>query len=183
MRKLNLILTALAVMLGTALLNAQSSTGVVTLNVKLNPIQTLLVNPSQNTVDLEYYTVADYEQGVTSTQNDHLTIYSTGGFQVKVKSAGSQLLTNTPGPAGNINANTIQILPSAGSDVLNGVSYTPDYLSAEDRTIIASTTGGVDKKFNIEYKGAGADAYLNHYVAGQNPTIYTTQVTYTIVAQ
>lgn len=160
-----------------------SSTDNVTLNVKLNPIQTLIVNQNQKEVNLEYTSVAQYANGVSSRQTDHLKIYSTGGFQVKVKSSGSELETAKTGPAGKINANTIQIVPTAGTNPVDNAQYTASSLSADEKVIVSATKGGVDKNISIEYQGAGADAYLNHYVAGQNPTKYTTSVTYTIIAQ
>ncbi|WP_156104487.1 hypothetical protein [Chryseobacterium populi] len=48
---------------------------------------------------------------------------------------------------------------------------------------MTSSNGGVDKKISVEYKGAGANAYLDNYVAGQDPTVYTTELTYTIISQ
>jgi hypothetical protein len=180
------ILATVAVLSGVTMAQAQGVTNSdnVTLNVRLNPIQTLIVNGAQKTINLDYTTAANYAGGVSATNSDHLTVYSTGGFQVKVKSAGSALEnTQATGPSGHIQANTVQIVPSAGANPLAEAQYVPKFLLAEEQPIITSTKGGVDKKFNIEYKGAGADAYLNHYVAGQNPTVYTTTVTYTIIAQ
>lgn len=168
-----------------------STAGTVTLNVKLNPIQTLTVNPAQDhkIVDLVYNTADDYKNGVSVTKNNHLSVYSTGGFQIKVKSAGSELTRSSQGgnaqgsDPGNIQANSIKIAAKAGSDAIQGAAYTDQSLSATEATIITSTTGGVNKNFDITYQGAGADAYLNNYRAGQNPTVYTTTVTYTIIAQ
>jgi len=178
------ILTSLGMFLALAT-QAQAQSN-VKLSVKLNPIQTLVVNPAADhkTVDLNYVTKEDYAGGVTQSRENHLTVYSTGGFQVKVNSSSAALEnTNTVGPNGNILANTIQIIPSAGSSAITGAQYTSQSLATDQKTIVSSTTGGVDRTFNISYKGAGAEAYLNHYVAGQNPTVYSTQVTYTIVAQ
>lgn len=165
---------------------SQAQTGTATLNVKLNPIQTLVVNPSQTTVDLVYTTKDDYANGVKSAQQDHLSIYSTGGFEVSVKSAGSELTKSSAGnasPSGNIAANTISIVPSKGNQEITGATYTTQALSATNQAIVSSATGGVDKTINIEYQGGDANKYLNHYVAGQTPTVYTTTVTYTIVAK
>lgn len=67
----------------------------VTLNVKLKPIQTLVVNSRQRTVDLEYNSKEDYKNGVSKTNADHLNIYSTGGFQVNVKSATATMVNGT----------------------------------------------------------------------------------------
>jgi len=48
---------------------------------------------------------------------------------------------------------------------------------------VSSTNGGVNKKISVQYKGAGANEYINNYIANQNPTVYTTELTYTIVSQ
>ena len=167
--------------------NAQESKNFdnVTLNIKLHPIHTLVVNQAadQKIVDLEYKTTENYASGVTARRENHLNVYSTGGYEIKVKSSGSELVTNTAGPRGNINANTVQILAANGSNAQDGAQYTPQPLSATQSTIISATNGGIDRNYSIEYKGSGANAYLNHYVAGQNPTVYTTTVTYTIIAK
>ena len=172
------IIIASFLVLGLVKVSAQN----VTLNVRLQPIQTLVVNNAQKVVNLDYVTKDDYKNGVSSTNTDHLNIYSTGGFQVKVKSATSALNNTASGK--NIEANSIGIKATAGSDAITGAQYSQNVkLSATETTLVTSTTGGVDKKISIEYQGAGADAYLNNYVAGQNPTVYTTELTYTIVSQ
>lgn len=164
------------VLFGFATIAAQT----VTLNVRLKPIQTLVVNNSQKIVNLDYVTKDDYANGVSSLNADHLSIYSTGGFQVKVKAANSALQNGNK----NIQANTIQIKASAGTDAVNGAQYTQGAtLSANETILVSSTSGGVDKKINIEYKGAGANTYLDNYIAGQDPTVYSTELTYTIIAQ
>ncbi len=165
-----------AAILGAIICNAQN----VTLNVRLKPIQTLIVNNLQKTVNLDYVTKDDYNNGVSSLNADHLNIYSTGGFQVKVKSANAALQNG----AKTIQANTIQIKATAGSEAVNGAQYAQNVqLSANETTLVTSSNGGVNKKISIEYKGAGANAYLDNYIAGQDPTIYTTELTYTIVSQ
>jgi len=169
-------LLSAAGLLAFATANAQN----VTLNVRLKPIQTLVVNSSQKVVNLDYATTDDYANGVTSVNPDHLNIYSTGGFQVKVKSANAAMQNGGK----NIQANTIQIKATAGSEAVNGAQYSQNVqLSANETTLVTSTNGGVNKKISIEYKGAGANAYLDNYIAGQNPTLYTTELTYTIVSQ
>src|SRR5690606_12766593 len=59
---------------------------VATLNVILNPIQTIEVNAAQKNVNLEYRTISDYANGVSATQVNHLKVYSTGAFSVSVAS-------------------------------------------------------------------------------------------------
>ena len=170
----NLIIASFIV-LGLSTVQAQT----VTLNVKLKPIQTLVVNTAQKTVDLEYSSKDDYSKGVTSTNTDHLSIYSTGGFEVKVKSA-EATMTNA---GKNIKANSIQVIPSAGTNAVSGAAYTPQSLDAAEKVLVSSASGGVDKNISVAYKGAGADAYLDNYVAGQTATVYTTTLTYTIVSK
>lgn len=169
------IITSIAI-LGVGTLSAQN----VTLNVRLKPIQTLVVNNTQKIVNLDYVTKDDYANGVSSLNADHLNIFSTGGFQVKVKSGNSALQNGNK----SIEANTIQIIATAGSDAVNGAQYAQNVqLSNNETMLVSSSNGGVDKKISIEYKGAGANTYLDNYIAGQDPTVYTTELTYTIVAQ
>ncbi|UFH32261.1 hypothetical protein LNP04_00745 [Chryseobacterium sp. C-71] len=169
------IITSIAI-LGVGTLSAQN----VTLNVRLKPIQTLVVNNAQKNVDLNYVTKNDYANGVSSMNADHLNIFSTGGFQVKVKSGNSALQNGNK----SIEANTIQIIATAGSDAVNGAQYAQNVqLSNNETMLVSSSNGGVDKKISIEYKGEGQNKYLDNYIAGQDPTVYTTELTYTIVSQ
>lgn len=165
-------------------ITAQAQTDNVTLNVKLNPIQTLVVNSTQNVVDLEYSTEADYANGVTSgALVDHLSVFSTGGFAVTVKSASAHLITATPGAHGQIEANTIQIVATEGTNAVTNPTNNTIVLGQAELTLVSSNHGAVDKTINVEYKGADANQYINYYIAGQTPTVYTTELTYTIVAQ
>src|SRR5690606_10684104 len=90
-----------------------NATDQTTLNVILNPIQTLVVNPAQKTVDLEYKNISDYAAGVSSTQEDHLKIYSTGGFIVTVQSAIDDMARAKGSET--ISASTIKIKAENGS--------------------------------------------------------------------
>lgn len=160
-------------LLATALVSGQTS-GNVTLNVNLHSIQSLTINPSQEIVDLDYYTKADYLNGVSSLQQDHLEVYSTGGFKIQVTSSD---LVN---PNETIPVSTITLVASDGSDALIGVDYSPTILSSSPTTIVSSNLGGADKTFNVEYQGGGSNQYLNKYHSGEEPTTYTTIITYTI---
>ncbi|HCC93194.1 MAG TPA: hypothetical protein DEQ26_02490, partial [Flavobacteriaceae bacterium] len=106
MKKLAFILTIFcALVSGMALAQKTAS---ATLNVKLYPIQTILIG-TDNTVNLEYQTKEDYSNGVTKTMNDHLIVYSTGGFAVKVKSENENLVFTKGSTTDNIAANTINL--------------------------------------------------------------------------
>ncbi|MGA9213337.1 hypothetical protein [Kaistella sp.] len=164
--------------------NAQA-TGQATLNVNIYPIQTITVNTSQKNVNLDYKTVADYANGVNLDQADHLKIYSTGAFTVSVNSS-TDFLTNADAKIDDkIKSSDITITATKGStNELVGATFTPATLGAAAATLITSDKGGNDKTFNINYKATGgSDAYINLYHKDQSPTVYTTNVVYTIAAK
>lgn len=177
------VIASLMMLIGIA---AEAQTDNATLNVRLNAIQTLVVNAQQKTVNIDYTTKDHYKDGVSSKQANHLNIFSTGGFEVKVKAGGSELTNQgTAGSNGNIAASTIKIVATQGSqDALTEADYKQNVeLSATDGIIVSSTKGARDKNIDIEYKAAGGDAYLDKYVANQTPTTFSTVVTYTIYAK
>lgn len=150
----------------------------VKLNIVLKPIQTIIVNYQQE-VNLAYETIDNYEEGVFKTIKDHLKIFSTGGFEVKVKSDGD--LSN--GDGSNIKSSDIKILAENGTDneVVNSVAG--PVVLGEPKTLINSNSGGRDLMYNITYnnESGGKDKYINLYKNGANT--YSTQITYTIAAK
>ena len=185
MKKLAFILTIFcALVSGIAFAQVGSKTASATLNVKLYPIQTILIG-GDNIVNLEYQTKEDYSNGVTSNMNDHLIVYSTGGFAVKVKSENENLeYTSTDGKGHKIAVSTINLQASLGTgNTLNSPSFRSVDLTNTDKRLISSAVGGTDLKFNVAYNGRGNNAYLNKYYSVENPNTYTTTVTYTIEAQ
>ena len=183
MKKLAFILTIFcALVSGMALAQKTAS---ATLNVKLYPIQTILIG-TDNTVNLEYQTKEDYSNGVTKTMNDHLIVYSTGGFAVKVKSENEDLVYTKDALISKIAANTINLQAKLGTDnKLNLSTMKNVVLSNENQNLISSTVGGTELKFNVAYNGKGGNDYVNKYynVETPNVNVYTTAVTYTIEAQ
>ena len=77
--------------------SANSNSDNVTVNIKFKPIQSIVVNPAADhqTVDLVYATKDDYANGVSETRDNHLEIFSTGGFEVKVSAGGDFTRTGT----------------------------------------------------------------------------------------
>ncbi|MGI9649795.1 hypothetical protein [Chryseobacterium sp. RLHN22] len=168
------LLTAIA-MVAFATTKAQQ----VTLNVVLKPIQTIVVNDEQKTVNLEYNTTNDYLNGVTKINKDHLTIYSTGGFQVKVKAN----VANMQLSGKSMSVGSVKLTASAGSKALNNASYQNGLaLTDSETTLVSSSNGAVNNNINVEYTGAGANTYIDNYVPNQNPSTYTTNLMYTIVS-
>lgn len=153
----------------------------VTLNVKLNAIQSIVASAA--TVDLEYKNVSDYSTGVSSIQNDHLKVYSTGGFIVKVSSSVSDLTANKG--TETIASSGITVVASKGTTTLSPIYAPAVSLSQTIAPLITSTTGGVNENFKVVYSAAGGNAYINKFFKGTDAaaaTVYTTTVTYSIEA-
>lgn len=180
-KKLIVLIVSAMSFLGANSLAAQSASDQVTLNVKLYPIQTLVVGGSK-TVDLEYKAVGDYADGVSSAQANHLKVYSTGGFEIKASSK-----TDLSGSKETIELSDIKLTASKGG---NSNSWVADVdfpqqapLTAAGTKIASSSKGGVDLNFDVLYEAAGGNKYINLYRNDENPTTFTTEVTYTITAQ
>ena len=157
-----------------------SSTGIVDLSIKLHQIQSLVVN--HGNVDLHYTTKEHYTEGVSEIKADHLTVFSTGGFKV-MASTSTDLINGD----NSIESSDIKLVASVGSGnkLDEGVAKTIESLTsgAVNNALIESTKGGRDLKFSVEYAAKGNDKYINKYVKGETPTVYTTQITYTIAPQ
>lgn len=175
-------------LLGLVSITANAQTATATVNVRLHPIQTIIVNTANQNVNLDYKTEANYADGVNETQADHLKIYSTGAFAVTVKSDTDELVSTEAGVTEVIDASDIFVTASAGTTnalATTGVTYEPAVsLSTSATKLFSSTVGGVDKNVSVNYAAKGnLDKYVNKYFNVQNPTVYTTTVTYTIAAQ
>ncbi len=144
-----------------------TNTDKVTVNIIFKPIQTIQVNSGQKTVDLVYQSKENYNEGVSSEQADHLTVFSTGGFTVNVKSDGN---FKRGDGANVIPAGDVKIIATEGTK--KGVAtFTPQALTEGDTPIISSSKGGRDLTYNIKYDNT-ADGFGDK-----------AQVTYTIVSK
>lgn len=175
--------------------NAQTSTqsGATTsdqvkLNIVLKPIQTILVNSSQDIVDMVYSSTVNYKSGVTKELGNHLSIFSTGGFEVSVKSDKESF--KRVGGNGSLALSDMSIIASNGSKINSSESFNSVTLSTTASNLIESTKGGRDLQYNVTYNNTagGNDKYLNEYryIATANTgrdAVFTTDVTYTIIAK
>ena len=162
------------------MVTGQTASDEATLTVRLHAIQSIVVNPIQKINFLDYITTDNYKDGVSLVREDHLTIFSTGAFIVQVASDVNEIQSVGSG-IGTISASTIKIKAEKGStQPLGGTTLGNISLSTTATNLISSSIGGVDKNFNITYSGLGANGYVNSYFNGENPTVYTTTVTYTI---
>lgn len=153
----------------------------VTVNLKFKPVQSIVVNPYQETVNLVYATKDDYRDGVSEKMEDHLTVFSTGGFVVNVKSDGD--FKRGDGtmviPAGDM-----KITVENGTDNTETANFTTQSLSTSDLPVITANKGGNELKYNVTYDNKTAESsydYINRYIHGDgSESVYMAQVTYTI---
>lgn len=148
---------------------AKSGTTIV--NIKLNPMQAILVNHPG--VNLEYTTLEDYNQGVETLKENHLTVYSVGGFIVKVKSDGDFKNESNSIPASDVKISATAAGESPGT-------FSPVELSTTANTLITSDTGGFEKKYDVKYSNKLAGEAFAY--AGKEGGNYTAIVTYEIIA-
>ena len=148
-----------------------AQSGQTTVNIKLNPMQAILVNDA--VVNLEYKSLENYNQGVDTTMTNHLTVYSVGGFKVNVKSDGNFMNGSNSIPAEDVIITATRAEGSPGA-------LTPVTLGTTENSLITSSTGGFEKNYNVKYSNklkGQAFAY-----ADKKGGTYTAQVTYEIVA-
>lgn len=156
-----------------------SVTDQVTVNIKLNPIQAILVNPTHDEVNIVYDGIDDYENGVSTVLAEHLSVFSAGPFAVSVKvdddfSDG----TNT------IDADNVTITPTLSGGVTDQVVLSSVPLTTNYQPIITSTVGGNGLKYDIEYDNTiGSNfTYMPKYTLQSGTQIYSATVTYSITA-
>ena len=184
MRTKNILSIAALIICGLVCVNsvkAQTSDD-VTVNIKFKPVQSIVVNPAADhqTVDLLYATKDNYANGVAVTKNDHLEVFSTGGFIVTANTDGDFTRTGTGG--GTIPANNVTVIATLGTSTTIG-SVTNVELSTTPTALITADEGGTALKYNVTYDntaGAGNN-YINNYIHPDSPeSVYTATVTYTI---
>jgi hypothetical protein len=142
-----------------------------TVNIILNPMQAILVN--DDVVNLEYTTLDDYNEGVEITVENHLTVYSVGGFIVNVKSDGDfKNESNSTIPASDV-----KISATAAGDS-PGTTFALVTLSTSETPLITSTIGGFAKNYNVNYSNIAGQAFA---YANLEEDTYTAKVTYEII--
>lgn len=188
MRTSNFFSIAAFIICGMVCVNSVKAEGTptnsdqVTVNLKFKPVQSIVVNSAQEIVNLEYAKEDDYLNGVSKKMEDHLTVFSTGGFVVNVKSDGD--FKRGDGtmviPAGDM-----KITVENGTDNTETADFTTQNLSTSDLPVITANKGGNELKYNVTYdnKTAGSSYnYINRYIHNDSPeSVYTAKVTYTIV--
>lgn len=128
-----------------------TTNGTTKVNIVLNGIQAITVSGSQ--VDLVYTSIENYNNGVETDIDSHLTVYSVGPFAVKVSSEG--IFKTTTGE--EISAGNVTITAeNQETGELSPVTFTTGTPIIE-KPLITSEVGGFNKKYNVNYKHAFTD--------------------------
>ncbi|QBQ40075.1 hypothetical protein [Sphingobacterium psychroaquaticum] len=160
------------------MLSAQNA---VRLNIVLNHVQNLTVNASQETTTLTYNTVEDYANGVAVVQKEHLNVFSTSPYVVKVRVVNEEFIKNGGEPGTGMLQPNVSVLaaPAAQPD---GVVTEGRILSLEERAIITGDNPAFDNKFDVTYKGPGGNELIKYSEFGKVNT-FTNVVLYSIEAK
>ena len=180
-----ILVLSLALALSVHEVNAQAGSGSVTVNIMFRPVQTIAVSTDQHSIDLTYATTDDHQRGVSVERDDHLTIFSTGGFTVTVE-ASSDYLTRLGGTE-TIPVSDISLKASSGTGNETNSSYSEVALSSSPTPLIESDNGGRDLKYNVIYDNSvagGNNQYVNRFVSDDGDvTTYRSRITYTITTR
>lgn len=190
MRTSNFFSIAALVICGMVCVNSVKAEGTptnsdqVTVSLKFKPVQSIVVTSGQETVDLEYTTMKDYREGVSKIMEDHLTVFSTGGFVVSVKAL-SENFTREEGTE-TIPVEGVIIRAVDGTGNTAGAGFSEVELSTAPSTLITSEVGGNELKYNVTYDNTAGSGYkynINSYIHDNTESVYTAEVIYTIAAK
>lgn len=160
-----LILLIGIIILGINNLHAQTS---VRINIVLNHVQNLTINPDQQVVNLNYNTLEDYRSGVEVTKNAHLSVFSTTPYEVKVKLANNEFVKLGVQEEDRISMPDIQVTPVLTAEN-SEVEFSTSVLTTEGRKIISSSVPTTSAVYNIQYKGPKGENIIRF--AERNKTI------------
>jgi hypothetical protein len=192
MRTSNFFSIAALVICGMVCVNSVKADGTptnsdqVTVNLKFKPVQSISVNTTQKEVNFVYESEKDYLNGVTSVIHaKHLKVFSTGGFEVKVKASDKNFTSGNTKLTIPVEHVSVTATASAGNPI-EEYTFESQALDNVEKIIIQSSKGGTELEFDVEYdntgdsKGAYINGYNSQHVA-DGATVFTTIVTYSIV--
>ena len=182
-----ILFAGLSVAKGQEITKATAESGAfatTVLKVHLHNFMSITINSDDAYVDLEYRTAEDYDgEGVSALKEDHLIVSSLSPFTIKVNSSTPSPL-NQDGIALNQEGSGVTIKAERGTTKgMEGAINHPITLTYEGENIIDSDAPSMNNTFNITYSGEGEGAYKNKYFGDGEPTVYTTNVIYTIASK
>lgn len=155
-----------------------SASGSTILKVTLTDVLSIMVN--QSVVSLNFLTPADYQNGVSTIMNNHLTVTSNQAYDLNVKSDLSSLKGEKAGNSASLDAKIITIeVDNASGQGLGGIPSVVTALSTTDQFLLKNAIPVTNKSINIKYAIPGSISSTDA-VLGKPADTYSTLVTYTI---
>ncbi len=155
---------------------AQTSSD-VQLNIVLNPLRTLTV-ANNSTVDLEFNTAKDYEDGVSKTIDNQLKVTSVGsGYSITAKSSA----TNPSNSLTQLNGDYISVAIFGGQGVSSAAQSLKSLNASDVVSLYTDDKSVVNESLHVTY-AANLGNKENYYdkLDGFKQTIFSTVITYTI---
>lgn len=162
-------------LLGFGKIQAQTN---VRLNIVLNHVQNLTIHPDQSAVTLTYNDLEDYRRGVEVVKNSHLTVFSTGAYEIKVRLANEEFMKL----GGQVTDKLImpKIKVKATSVLANDqVNLTTGELSTAGGRIISSDLPSFNAVYDVTYQGPGGEELIQ-YAEKNKTVVFTNDVLYSI---
>lgn len=153
----------------------------VRLNIVLNHVQNLTVNASQESTTLTYNTVEDYKKGVEVVQKEHLNVFSTSPFVVKVKVENEDFVQLGADQQNRMRLPNISVRATSAEQG-SGMILEQKILSAQDAALITADNPLFNHKFDVTYTGPGDNEMIKYSEFGKLTT-YTNVVMYSIEAK
>lgn len=150
----------------------------VSVNVILNPVQVINVNPNQQTVNIEYKSVSDYENGVEVVQQEHILVFSTSPYEVNVSMPDG--FANAPENLSEMSFPTIEIAATARNDV-GETSQSFIELSSIGKRLISNTHPQQSTLLDVVYKGRGNNVMVDAINQYGEKVVFSSRIVYTIV--
>lgn len=150
----------------------------VRLNIVLNHVQNLTIHPDQSAVTLTYHDLEDYRKGVEVVRNSHLTVFSTGAYEVKVRLANEEFVRLGAQVTDRLMMPKIKI--KATPVTTNGqVNLTTGELSTTGSRIISSDLPSFNAVYDVTYQGPGGEELIR-YAEKNKTVVFTNDVLYSI---
>jgi len=177
MKKFNLIVAVLLLMVVSAKAQNDQTTGSTNVNVELNDVMSIAVNNAN--VFLRFVNSSDYLNGVITPQPAHLTVTSNKAYTINVKATGN--LSGTGVNNEVLDAGVVAVsIPSTGDNASLGGTLTPvSALAVGDNTLITDATPVTAKDIDVIYTVPSSISTTDK-ILGKTADTYTTVVTYTI---
>lgn len=179
MRKIIVIL----VLVSSSIVAVYAQSSSVRLNVVLNHVNHLVVNPAQAVTTLSYNTVEDYKNGVEVVQKEHLTVFSTSAYVLNVKLANQDFARVGGGSNEDVNVSlpniSVSAMPSSANPSPNLTLSPATALGIVDHNLVSSTAPSFNTIFDVSYRGPGSNEFVKY--AEENKTVvFSNDVLYSL---